>query len=204
MVFAHRQRNGCPAIVQWDFWCMPKNAEAIVLLAEGFEEIEAITIIDTLRRAQVETLVAAVGNSLQVLGGHGITVTADCLLAEIKDEKPRLVVLPGGGTGVKNIAASDAAKRLTSTAREVAAICAAPSALAQWQLLSGKTATSYPGFEDKLRGAGAKVSEERVVVDGNLTTSRGPGTALEFALQLVENLRGREARERLAAQMLVA
>lgn len=182
---------------------MEKNAEVVVLLAEGFEEIEAITIIDTLRRAQVETLVAAVGNSLQVPGGHGITVTADCLLAEIKDEQPRLVVLPGGGTGVKNIAASAAAKNFTAAAREVAAICAAPSALAQWKLLSGKTATSYPGCEDKLREAGAKVSAERVVVDGNLTTSRGPGTALEFALQLVENLRGRESREKLAAQMLV-
>ncbi|MFZ5628527.1 MAG: DJ-1/PfpI family protein [Spirochaetota bacterium] len=109
----------------------------------------------------------------------------------------------GGGTGVKNIAASAAAKSFTTAAAEVAAICAAPSALAEWHLLSGKTATSYPGFEDKLRAAGATLSTERVVVDGKLTTSRGPGTALEFALQLVENLRGREARERLAAQMLV-
>ncbi|GAB4429206.1 MAG: DJ-1/PfpI family protein [Turneriella sp.] len=182
---------------------MQTKAEAVVLLADGFEEIEAITIIDTLRRAEVETLTVAVGASLQVHGGHGITVTADCLLSDLKGESPRLVVLPGGGTGVKNITASAAAKSLTAAAAEVAAICAAPSALAAWNLLSGKTATCYPGFEDKLRSAGATVSNNRVVVDGKLTTSRGPGTALEFALQLVANLRGQEARERLAAQMLV-
>lgn len=181
---------------------MHKATEAVVLLAEGFEEIEAVTIIDTLRRAQVETLVAAIGSSLDVHGGHGITVKADCLLAEIEGKRPRLVVLPGGGTGVKNIAASAAAKQFTAAAQEIAAICAAPSALAQWNMLRGKTATSYPGFEDKLTAAGAQLSPERVVVDGSLTTSRGPGTALEFALQLVENLRGKAARDKLAAQML--
>ncbi|MFO1478998.1 MAG: DJ-1 family glyoxalase III [Turneriella sp.] len=182
---------------------MHKRTEAVVLLAEGFEEIEAITIIDTLRRAQVETQVAAIGSSLEVHGGHGITVKADCLLTGLRGSKLRLVVLPGGGTGVKNIAASAEAKHFTATATEVAAICAAPSALAQWDMLRGKTATSYPGFEDKLQAAGAKLSPKRVVVDGNLTTSRGPGTALEFSLQLVENLRGSEARIKLAAQMLV-
>lgn len=174
-----------------------------MLLADGFEEIEAISIIDTLRRAQIATLTAAVGDALQVHGGHGITVMADCLLSELKGNKPRLVVLPGGGTGVKNIAASSAAKDFTAAASEVAAICAAPSVLAQWNQLSGKKATSYPGFEEKLRAAGATVSAERVVVDGKLTTSRGPGTALAFALQLVENLRGREVRAQLEEQMLV-
>lgn len=174
-----------------------------MLLADGFEEIEAIVVIDTLRRAQIETRIAAVAMALQVHGGHGITVTADCLLSDLRENTPRLVVLPGGGTGVKNLAASNAARDFTAAAREVAAICAAPSALAQWDMLRGKTATSYPGFEDKLQAAGAKPSPARVVVDGNLTTSRGPGTALEFALQLVENLRGREARAKLEAQMLV-
>ncbi len=182
---------------------MQKTAEVVVLLAEGFEEIEAITIIDTLRRAQVETLVAAIGSNLDVRGGHGITVRADCLLREVGQSTPRLVVLPGGGTGVKNIAASADAKHIAAAAKEIAAICAAPSALAEWDMLRGRRATSYPGFDEKLRNAGAQFFEQRVVVDGNLTTSRGPGTALEFSLQLVENLRGSEARQKLAAQMLV-
>jgi 4-methyl-5(b-hydroxyethyl)-thiazole monophosphate biosynthesis len=181
---------------------MQKTTEAVVLLAEGFEEIEAITVIDTLRRAEIETQVAAIGAGLDVRGGHGITVKADCLLSEIRDKRPHLVVLPGGGTGVKNIAASAEAKLLTAAAENVAAICAAPSALAGWGMLQGKSATSYPGFEEKLKAGGAHCLTARVIVDGNLTTSRGPGTALEFALQLVENLRGKEARDKLAAQML--
>lgn len=177
--------------------------EALVLLADGFEEIEAIAIIDTLRRAGVQTTTAAIGNSLAVTGGHGIVVNADKLLAELADTTPRLVVLPGGGTGVKNLAASEPAKQMAMKAQELAAICAAPSALAAWNLVSGKTATSYPGFETALGNAGARYSTERVVCDGKLTTSRGPGTALEFALQLVENLRGKEVRKKLEEQMLV-
>lgn len=183
---------------------MAKNGiEAVVLLADGFEEIEAITIIDTLRRAGVETTTAAIGDSLAVTGGHGIVVHADKLLRELAGMTPHLVVLPGGGTGVKNLTASAAAKELALRAGELGAICAAPSALAAWHLVSGKTATSYPGFEEALKSAGAHYSTERVVRDGKLTTSRGPGTALEFALQLVENLRGKEMRDKLAAQMLV-
>jgi 4-methyl-5(b-hydroxyethyl)-thiazole monophosphate biosynthesis len=182
---------------------MPQSVEAVVLLAEGFEEIEAVTVIDTLRRAQIETRVAAVDTRLEVRGGHGITVMADCLLSQIRDAEIRLVVLPGGSTGVKNLAASSEAKLLTAAAGNIAAICAAPSALAGWGMLRGKSATSYPGFEEMLKAGGAHYANARVVVDGNLTTSRGPGTALEFALQLVENLRGKEARDKLSAQMLV-
>ncbi|MCX7633667.1 MAG: DJ-1/PfpI family protein [Turneriella sp.] len=179
------------------------QAEVVVLLAEGFEEIEAVTIIDTLRRAEIPTLVAAIGTETKVMGGHGIAVVADVLLSDISEQKPRLVVLPGGGLGVKNLKSSALAREFTARAPEIAAICAAPSALAEWSLLRRKTATCYPGFEQILRDNGAEVTTRQVVKDGNVTTSRGPGTALEFALQLVENLRGAAVREKLAQQMLV-
>lgn len=177
--------------------------EVVVLLAEGFEEIEAITVIDTLRRAGIDTLVAAVGAGLSVMGGHGISVTADRLLDEVTTLKPKMVVLPGGGKGVQNIAASKAARTLTGAASEIAAICAAPSALAEWQLLHGRRATAYPGFEQALSKGGAIFATANVVEDKNLTTSRGPGTALEFALALVQKLRGTETRNTIAEQMLV-
>ena len=178
---------------------MHKRTEAVVLLAEGFEEIEAITIIDTLRRAQVETQVAAIGSSLEVHGGHGITVKADCLLTGLRGSKLRLVVLPGGSTGVKNIAASAEAKHLTATATEVAAICAAPKALVSARLVEGRAITAYPGVLDDQEGI--RLSSAAVVRDGTFITSRGPGTALDFALTLIETLCGRASRDNVEAAL---
>lgn len=173
---------------------------AYIILAQGFEEVEAITPIDYLRRAGVDVTVVAL-DSLQVVSARSLIVTADALLADVLTlNHPDLIVLPGGIKGSRAIAASEPVRRLVSEmAREgklIAAICASPAvALYPWGLLEGKTWTCYPGEEEAL---GVRVSESRVVVDGKIITSRGPGTAGEFSLALVEALEGKDVAHQLA------
>jgi 4-methyl-5(b-hydroxyethyl)-thiazole monophosphate biosynthesis len=174
---------------------------ALVLLAEGFEEIEAVTIIDVLRRADVAVTTASLGKS-PVTGSHGIALVADRALDAVAVSDFDAVVLPGG-PGAKHLK-EDARvqallKQAASAGKVVAAVCAAPIALEAAGLLAGRRATSYPGHELP----SARYSEERVVVDGNVVTSRGPGTALEFSLALAEKLTGADVRERLQRAMLV-
>jgi 4-methyl-5(b-hydroxyethyl)-thiazole monophosphate biosynthesis len=175
----------------------------LVPLAEGFEEIEAVTIVDVLRRASIDVVTAALGDA-EVEGSHGIAVTADARLDELKSADFDAVVLPGGMPGSRTLRDDERVLGIVRTlAREnklVAAICAAPIALEAAGVLAGKRATSYPGNELP----SARYAEERVVVDGTLVTSRGPGTALEFALTLVERLKGPEAAQKLRAGMIVA
>ncbi|MBN1256249.1 MAG: DJ-1/PfpI family protein [Planctomycetes bacterium] len=164
--------------------------KAVVVLAPGFEDIEAITIIDVLRRAGVEVKVASVGNTT-VESAHGVPVTADLKIDAIKDT-PDAIILPGGLPGSENLGKSKETKKLAEAVAAAgglcAAICAAPAlTLGQWGLLDGKTATCYPSFEKQFP-VSVEHSEDRVVVDGKVVTSRGPGTALEFALTLVEIL----------------
>lgn len=178
---------------------------ALVILAPGFEEIEASTPIDVLRRAGVDVTVVGL-DALQVEGSRGLTFVADCVLGDAPAEVD-LIVLPGGLPGATNLAASEELRsRLQgqhAAGRRVAAICAAPAvALAPTGLLEGKRATCYPSFEERFSDA-VEFSEERVVVDGLITTSRGPGTALEFSLALVEQLVSAEAAAGLRAGMLV-
>lgn len=179
-------------------------AGVCVLLAPGFEEIEAITIVDVLRRAEVETTTVGV-ESLSVIGSHDIAVQADELLADVADTEWDFVVLPGGMPGSANLRDSSAVQQLIATQHarggRLAAICAAPIALARAGVLEGKRATSYPSFAEHL--SGSAYVEEAVVVDDNVVTSRGVGTALPFALQLVEILQGAEVAQRLADAMLV-
>lgn len=175
-----------------------------VLLAAGFEEIEAVTVIDVLRRADVE--VTALGlDDTEVVGSHGITVHADGLLDEAAGQAWDLVVLPGGMPGSATLRDDPRVAALVKcqhgAEKKVAAICAAPIALGKAGVLAGRQATSYPGFDDQLTGADYR--QERVVVDGHLTTSRGPGTALEFALELVGQLAGAEKADSLRQAMLV-
>jgi 4-methyl-5(b-hydroxyethyl)-thiazole monophosphate biosynthesis len=165
-----------------------------VLLAEGFEEVEAVTPIDFLRRGGVEVVTAGVGGTT-VTGAHGVPFTADALLQDVPAELDG-VVIPGGMPGAANIAKSAVAvelvKKLFAAGKLVAAICAAPGVvLGPNGFLKGRRFTCYPGYEKDVPGA--FFSEDRVVVDGNLITSRGPGTAAEFALALVERLAGKEA-----------
>jgi len=175
---------------------------ALVPLAEGFEEIEAVTIIDVLRRAGIEVVTAALGD-LEVMGAHGIALGSDRRLDDIRGEDFDAIVLPGGGPGAKRLQ-QDA--RILSLLREqraagrlIAAICAAPAALEAAGVIEGRRATAYPGT----RLASAQFSEDRVVVDRGLVTSRGPGTALEFALTLVVQLGHSEAAAKLRQDMLV-
>ena len=177
----------------------------LVPLLPGFEEIEAITIIDVLRRAEVNVRVASTRVG-PVKGAHEIDVVADTALEDVAAEHLDMIVLPGGMPGASNLARDPIVQRLVkelaAAGKFTCAICAAPIALAAAGVHRGKRVTCYPGFEDKLEG-GTHVAE-RVVVDGTVVTSRGPGTALEFALTLVELLRGKVVRGELAKGMLVA
>lgn len=180
---------------------MPRAA---VILAEGFEEIEAITCIDVLRRADIE--VEALGlESMRVCGAHGIELVADAMLEQASGPWDA-VVLPGGMPGASSLRDSVAVQTLVREQNRqggwIAAICAAPIVLGAAGLLQGRRATCYPGFESQL--AGAYLENAAVVRDHNLITSRGPATVFAFALTLVECLRGPARANELAQALLVA
>ncbi len=182
-----------------------KKASVAVLLAEGFEEIEAVVVIDILRRAQLEVAAVAVGDSLQVTGSRGVKVEADLLLGEVAAERLDMVVLPGGMPGAANLAQSEAVLDLVGqmdrAGKHLGAICAAPIVLQAAGLLKNRRATVYPGFEDRLQGTlytGAAVEK-----DGHVITGKGPGAAFEFAFAIVEALDGRGTVEKLREAMLV-
>lgn len=175
-----------------------------VFLAEGFEEIEALTPVDCLRRAGKTVQTVGVG-SKTVMGAHGIPVTADISANEIVlSDETEMIILPGGMPGTVNLGESEAVQNAVTFCIEhdrfLAAICAAPSILGARGLLEGKTATCYPGFEKKLLGCNAV--PEAVVQDGKLITGRGPGAAMDFALKLVEVLLNAEAAALLAEGMV--
>lgn len=164
--------------------------KAVVVLADGFEEIEAVTPIDILRRASVEVVVAGLDNKV-ITGSHRIKINADILFEEIKD-LPDVLILPGGSPGAENLAKStklrDFIIRAVKADKFIAAICASPAlVLEPIGILKNKKATCFPGME-KLFSQDVKFSEEAVVRDGNLITSRGPGTAILFTLAIVEAL----------------
>ncbi len=178
---------------------------ALVVLAEGFEEIEAVTPVDVLRRAGVEVIVAGVGQR-EIVGSHGITVETDIMLEQYQGH-PDAVVLPGGMPGAANLRKSQSLQVLLETMQKdkklIGAICASPAVvLAPAGILDGKKATCFPGFESQL-GPKVKFLTDRVVSDGMVVTSRGPGSALEFSLELVSQLVGPEAAEKLSQTMVV-
>lgn len=177
--------------------------KAYVLLADGFEEVEAVTAIDFLRRAGVETIMVGVTGK-DVSGGHGIRITTDLTLDEVMDDAD-VIVVPGGASGAQRIADTPEAVALVrqslDSGRLVAAICAAPGlVLGAHGLLGNRTYTCYPGFEK--HATSGVFSEDRVVVDGNLITSRGPGTAAEFALATVRYLCGPDSADELHRKTL--
>ena len=165
-----------------------------ILLAPGFEEAEALVTADVLRRANIETALVTVTGK-PVPGSHGITVTADIALEDVDLSKVDMVVLPGGGLGYKNLGREPQVERLVKEAAEkglwVAAICAAPTLLGKWGLLTGKDAVCYPGMEEGLTGAQARM-DQRFVTDGKIITGRAAGSAFDFGLALVEALAGRD------------
>ncbi len=177
----------------------------LIVLAEGFEEIEAITPADVLRRAGLEVVIAGLEDTV-VTGSHGITVRADILLQEAGASFDA-IVLPGGLPGAENLSKSEPLRAFLeksyANGKHIGAICAAPAlVLASTTILKGRSATCYPGFEEKFDDS-TRFSSERVVIDSNVTTSRGPGTAMEFALSLVQSLIGGGKATELADQMLV-
>ncbi|MCQ4638366.1 DJ-1/PfpI family protein [Anaerovorax odorimutans] len=173
-------------------------------LADGFEEVEAMTIVDLFRRAQLEVQTVSVTGKKQVTGAHQVTVEADILFEETNYETCEMIVLPGGMPGAETLGNHQG---LTSHIRcfakndkYIAAICAAPMVFGAQGVLKGKKATIYPGMEDRLMGA--EYQNETVVVDGKIITSMGPATAMPFALKLIEILKGKAASDEVAAGLL--
>jgi len=184
------------------------SVRVLVPLAEGFEEIEAVVIVDVLRRAGIEVVLASLTEAgALVRGSHGIELRAKAALADQRALEFDAIVLPGGMPGSAKLAQDERVLRVLREAhaggKRVAAICAAPTVLARAGLLEGVPATSHPTFQDKLAGAQVR-AHERVVRAGRITTSQGVGSALEFALALVEQLVSAERAAELARAMVVA
>ena len=175
-----------------------------MLFATGYEEVEALTVVDLLRRAEIGCDMVAVADAAQVTGSHGITVRADRKFSEAAFGEYDGVILPGGMPGTKNLAADervlDLLRSFHAWGKLTAAICAAPTVLAKAGVLEGRSAVCYPGMEEQLTGA--KVSFDPVAVDGTVITSRGLGTAIPFALSIVEYFEGQGRAEALASSVV--
>ena len=174
-----------------------------LFMADGFEEVEGLTVVDLLRRAGVEIQTVSIMKRRNVISSHQIELMADILFEEIKEE-PEMLILPGGIPGTPNLKAHEGLGTLIRQCAEkevyLAAICAAPTVYGAMGLLEGKNATCYPGMESELLGA--KVSYEPVVVDGRYITSRGLGTAIDFGLTLTELLKGKEEADSIARKIV--
>lgn len=179
--------------------------KANIYLAEGFEEIEAITVIDVLRRADVDVNIISISNAVEVKGAHNVTVIADSTFDEIDNKSADILILPGGMPGTANLDKHEGLKSLIKEfykdEKYIAAICAAPSILGKMELLESSMATCYPGFEKDLKGA--IHSDDLVIRHKNIITSKGPGTAMLFALELVDILVGREIGEEIKESMII-
>lgn len=185
---------------------MSSKRRILVPLAAGFEEIEAIAIVDVLRRAGLEVTTASLEPG-PVPGAHGITIEADAELGALDGSDFDVLVLPGGMPGTTNLADDERVLALVrsmhTAGRTTAAICAAPMVLAKAGVVSGVPVTSHPSVREQLGDASVQ-DAPRVVRSGTIVTSQGPGTALEFALELVRDLVGEDEAQRLGDAMLVA
>ena len=174
-------------------------------LAEGFEEIEAVTIIDVLRRAGLEVVIVSITGNLIVKGSHNIELKADFLFEEVDYAKGQMIILPGGMPGSKNLNEHDGLKHQIieyhETNKYLAAICAAPIVFGNLGILKERRAVCYPGFERHLLGA--EVSNDQYIVDNKIITARGVGAALNFSLEIVRILVGEERAINLRKAMLI-
>ena len=180
-------------------------SHALVPLAQGCEELEAITITDLLVRAGVSVTTCGL-DDLPVHASRGTTIIPDTSIDKVMNKTYDLIVLPGGLPGADHLRDNEQLQSLLKKQaldnRYLAAICAAPKALAKAGVLDGKTATSYPGTLESLDNNAIKISQNAVEIDGKIVTSRGPGTAMDFALTLIELLEGREKRDEVNQQLV--
>ncbi|MDZ7735430.1 MAG: DJ-1 family glyoxalase III [Gammaproteobacteria bacterium] len=179
-------------------------AVVLVPLAQGCEELEAVTIIDLLRRADIEVVTAGL-DCEPIRASRGVTLVPDTDLDSALQRDYDMVVLPGGAAGADNLnndaRISELLKKMADSGKFTAAICAAPKVLAASGVLAGKQATCYPGHIHADNPYQVKLINDPVVVDGNIVTSRGPGTAMDFALSLIELLVGRTRRDEVEAAL---
>lgn len=175
----------------------------LIPLAEGVEPIEAVTIIDVLRRASVRVTTASLTDHVTIHAAHGIKLAADTTWAEVNLDEFGAIVLPGGGKGTENLKADprilDAVRTFAEQGRHVCALCAAPTVLAKAGILQGRTATCYPSCAEEL---GESYENAPVIADENIITGQGPGTALLFSLVLVQHFKGEEEANQVADAML--
>ena len=180
-------------------------ANIAVFLADGFEEVEAIAPIDILRRGGMNVITVSVMGTAHVVGSHGIRVQADEVFEGMDFDSVDMLVLPGGKKGTENLEAYEPlinkVKQFAEERKYLAAICAAPTILGHLGILEGKKATCYGGLEGELKGA--ETSEDPVVVDGRIITSRGMGTATQFGLKLLEIFTDEVTSKRMAASVMM-
>ena len=175
-----------------------------IFFAEGYEEIEALTVVDLCRRAGIWVDMVSVTDSLQVTGAHGIPVVMDKMLAEVEFDTMDMLVLPGGMPGTRNLEQvsllMEQVKAFAAAGKYIAAICAAPSVFGHLGLLAGKNACCYPGFEEELTGA--NVMFHPCEADGNIITSRGMGCAIDFSLKIIEKLENDDTASKIGRQII--
>lgn len=180
-------------------------SHVLVPLAQGCEELEAITITDLLVRAGIHVTTCGLDDQ-PVTASRGTTIIPNTSIDKIKNENFDLIVLPGGLPGADHLRDNQILqtliKKQAAANKYLAAICAAPKALAEAGVLAGKTATGYPGVLAALQDASITISENAIEIDGNIITSRGPGTAMDFALCLIELLEGKEKRQEVNLQLV--
>lgn len=181
--------------------------KSYLFLAEGFEELEAIAVVDVLRRGGIDVQTVAIGHGKQVSSAHGVVVEADLNVGEVESEEAECLIFPGGMPGAQNLANCKALivmlQRQYDEGRHIAAICAAPAlVLSQLKAEHKLHVTCYPGFETYLP-QGFEVSADGVVIDGKVITAKGPGFAVRFGLAVLEQLRSAEVAKEVAAGMLL-
>ncbi len=181
-------------------------SKVLIPLATGCEELEAVTLIDLLRRAQIDVVTASLTEDLAVTASRGVTLLADTTLDAVLNDDFVMIVLPGGQPGTNNLNADlrihQLLKRMAADDKWLAAICAAPLVLASAGLLNGFQATAYPGVLDADKWPQITLREDPVVIDVRRVTSRGPGTAMDFALTLIELLINSARREQIAVSLV--
>ena len=180
------------------------SKKVYIFLADGFEDIEGLTVVDLMRRAGIDIVTVSIKNTRQITTAHGITMFTDTTFGETDFSDADMLVLPGGQPGTTNLGAfeplTDLLKNFHNNGGKIAAICAAPTVFAGIGLLHGKKATAYPSCMDGL--GDAQHLEDKVVVDGTITTSRGLGTAIDFSLSLIGQLLDQETADKIAKSVV--